>query len=61
MPAKNGVGLHQKDGVTPAARQPREQDNQAALVRPEGRTLDLAGGNDQLLSEKGVLGKQLLS
>jgi hypothetical protein len=54
-----GVGLHQQQSVAPAVGQPGQQNKQAACVRLEFGTLDLAGGDDRLLAKQSVLGNQL--
>ncbi len=61
VPTQDRVRLHQQDSIAPVVDQAREQDNQTALVRLEGGTLDLAGGNNQLLTEQGVLGEEVVA
>jgi hypothetical protein len=59
MPPEDGFGLHQQQGITPAVHDPRQQDQQTALVRLEDRTLDLPGCHDELLTRQSVLGNEL--
>ena len=55
MPSQYGVGLHQKQGITPGGNQPGEQHKQASLMGLERRPLHPTRHHDQLLTKQGVL------
>ena len=59
IPAKDGLGPHELDGLRPCAHETYEQDEEAALVRAKGPTLQTASCHDELLTQPSVLGDQL--
>ena len=59
MPAKDGLGPHEQDGLRPRAHEACEQDEEAALVRAKGRSRHAAGRHKKLLTQRSVLGEQL--
>ena len=58
MPADEGLGLDQEDGVQQSARSGGDGGQDPALRRPEERALDLPAQPDQLLAEQKVLGEE---
>jgi len=61
MPSQQRVGLDHLDRLPPRAAQPGDKHHHEPVHTPEGRPIDAAAQDDQLLAEKGVLGKQLPS
>jgi hypothetical protein len=59
MPAKDGLGAHEQDGLRPGAHEACEQYEEAALVRAKGRSRHAAGRHNELLTQQSVLGDQL--
>lgn len=59
MPAKEGLGPHEQDGLWPGTHEACEQDEEAALMWAKGRTLNTASCHDELLTQQSVLGEQL--
>ena len=61
MPAKQCVGLDEHEGIAPAREDRGENDQESPFERPEVGFLDLAGGNQELLTKIGVFRKKFRS
>lgn len=59
MPAKHRLGLDEEQGTSPSWKEPREQDEQTALVAAKGSALDAARCDDELLAQKRALDDKL--
>jgi hypothetical protein len=59
VPSQQRLGLGQQQGLVPLAVEAREQHEQTSLVDAKGWALDGAGGDDELLAKKRVLGDEL--
>ncbi len=55
MPAKDRLRLDEEHGTAPSWKEPREQDEQTALMAAKTDALDAARSDDELLAQKRVL------
>ena len=59
MPAEEGVGLNDEQGLLPEGRRPGQEQEPDAVPIAELRVFDLALEDDELVPQEGVLGDKL--